>query len=88
ASRLEGELAAFGLPVLGISALSGENLEALTDTLFALVQAAPKPALETPQPRPPADNRIRVEEVEEGVFEVSAPQLERQLARMKGEVSE
>lgn len=88
ASRLEGELAAFGLPVLGISALSGENLEHLVATLFALVQAAPKPALETPQPRPPADNRIRVEEVEEGVFEVSAPQLERQLARMKGEVSE
>jgi len=53
-SRLEGELAAFGLPVLGISALSGENLEALTDTLFPSCRPRPSQPCRRPSlpPRP------------------------------------
>ena len=82
------ELAQYSIPVLTVSATEGQGLTEVKDALFALVQAAPKPRLETPAPKPPEADYIKVTEVEEGVYELEAPQLQRHLDRLKGDVFE
>lgn len=81
-------LAREGLPVLAVSAKTGEGLPALKEALWALVQATPAPEL--PRPRPRAEVRAGVEVVplEEGVYEVRAPEVERLLARIRGDLLE
>jgi GTP-binding protein len=74
------------LPVLTISITQRLHLNGLSQALFALVQAAPKPVLQTPAPRPQTVEGIEVREVEPGTFEVLAPHVERHLGRMKGDV--
>lgn len=85
-SQLTAELSRFGLPVLALSVVERQHLDELRQTLLALVKTAPKPALQMPQPRPPAVEGIEVKQVEEGIFEVVAPQVQRHLGRMKGDV--
>ncbi len=85
---LVDELSRTGLPVLPISTQTRAGLAELVEALFALVQAAPKPKLETPKPRPQASDYIKVTQVEEGVFELEAPQVERHLNRLKGDLME
>lgn len=87
-ARLEAELSQSGLPVLALSVLERKGLESLVEALFALVAAAPKPALATPAPRPEEPQGVQVREVEEGVYEVQAPQVERHLRRLKGDLME
>lgn len=87
-TRLEAELAQTGLPVLAVSVLERRGLGSLVEALFALVAAAPKPALATPAPRPEEAQGVQVREVEEGVYEVQAPGLERHLRRLKGDLME
>ena len=82
------ELAGYGIPVLAVSATEGQGLTELRDALFALVEAAPKPRLEAPAPKPPEPDYIKVTEVEDGVYELDAPQLQRHLNRLKGDVFE
>lgn len=82
------ELAGYGIPVLAVSATEGRGLTELGDALFALVEAAPKPRLEAPAPKPPEPDYIKVTEVEDGVYELDAPQLQRHLNRLKGDVFE
>ena len=82
------ELSQIGLPVLPISAQTRAGLAELVEALFALVQAAPKPVMEQPGPRLEASDYIKVTQVEEGVFELEAPQLERHLDRLKGDLME
>jgi len=82
------ELARLGLPVLPTSAVEGQGLSDLVDALFALVTAAPKPKLEAPTPPPPQPDYIKVTQVEEGVYTLEAPQLQRHLDRLKGDVFE
>ncbi|RDI94520.1 GTPase ObgE [Meiothermus sp. QL-1] len=86
-ARLD-ELGQAGLPVLPISALHREGLPELVEALFALAKAAPRPQLEPPQPRPEPQEEIRVVQLEEGVFALEAPQLERQVRRLKGDLME
>ncbi|PZA08944.1 MULTISPECIES: GTPase ObgE [unclassified Meiothermus] len=86
--RLEGELSRSGLPVLAISVLERRGLEGLVEALFALVAAAPRPALATPAPPLEEPQGVHVREVEEGVYEVQAPQVERHLRRLKGDLME
>jgi GTP-binding protein len=52
------------------------------------VQAAPKPKLEAPKPKPEPADYIKVTQVEEGVFELEAPQVQRHLDRLKGDMME
>lgn len=80
------ELAAEGLAVVPTSALTGAGLDELKQALFQLLPAAP-------QPTTPAGPRVReevpaleVHEVEEGVFQVHAPELERLVGRIRGEL--
>ncbi len=82
------ELAAAGLPVVPTSALTGAGLGELKQAIFQLLPAAPQPAT-------PAGPRVReevpaleVREVEEGVFEVRAPELEQLIGRIRGEFFE
>lgn len=82
------ELTGFGLPVLPVSATQGQGLPELVGVLFSLVEAAPKPRLEAPVPQPPEADYVKVTEVEEGVYELEAPQLQRHLSRLKGDVFE
>ncbi len=85
---LEHQLSQSGLPVLAISTQTRQGLPALVEALFALVPSAPKPTLPQPQPRPESADSIKVRQVEEGVFELEAPLLERQLNRLKGDLME
>jgi len=87
-ASLVDELSQTGLPVLPISTQTRAGLAELVEALFALVQAAPKPKLEAPKPRPQAADYIKVTQVEEGVFELEAPQVERHLNRLKGDLME
>ena len=82
------ELARFGFPVVPISAKTGEGLPALKEALFALLEKAPKIRPAEPKPREEVEAGIRVREVEEGVFEVEAPEIERAVARIKGDLFE
>ena len=81
------ELAAAGLAVVPVSALSGEGLKTLKETLFQLLPAAPRPQAEPPKRREEVPG-LRVEEVEEGIFQVESPQLERLVGRIRGELWE
>lgn len=85
---LSDELAQMGLPIVGISALTGDGLEGLRQTLWQLVGSAPKPSLEQPTPRPQPVWGITVTEVEEGVFEATAPEVEQKLNRLKGDFAD
>lgn len=86
--QLLSELARFGLPVLPTAITEKQGLADLTDALFALVDSAPKPKLETPQPKAVAKDYIKVREVETGVFELEAPQVQHHLERLKGDLME
>ena len=81
------ELTAAGLAVVPTSAVSGEGLDLLKKTIFELLPQAPKPAMEVPERRVEVTS-LRVEEVEEGVFQVESPQLERLVGRIRGEIWE
>ncbi|MCX7783989.1 MAG: Obg family GTPase CgtA, partial [Meiothermus sp.] len=85
---LQGELGRTGLPLLPTSTQTRQGLPELVEALFALVQAAPKPKLEQPRPRPETPDYIKVTQVEEGVFALEAPQVERHLNRLKGDLME
>ncbi len=85
---LADELSRTGLPVLPISTQTKAGLPELVEALFALVQAAPKPKMEAPKPKPEATDYIKVTQVEEGVFELEAPQVQRHLDRLKGDMME
>ncbi len=85
---LADELSQTGLPVLPISTQTKAGLPELVEALFALVQAAPKPKMEAPKPKPEVTDYIKVTQVEEGVFELEAPQVQRHLDRLKGDMME
>lgn len=85
---LVSELGKTGLPVLPTSAQTHQGLSELVDALFALVQAAPKPTTAEPKPKPEFTAYIKVTQVEEGVFELEAPQVQRHLDRLKGDLME
>lgn len=85
---LTGELAQVGLAVIATSTQSGEGLPELVEALFALVESAPKPKMETPKPKPEPANYIKVTEVEEGVYALEAPQVQKHLNRLKGDLFE
>ncbi|MFN4072773.1 MAG: GTPase ObgE [Thermus sp.] len=82
------ELAGEGLPVLPVSALTGEGLAALKEALLSLVKATPAPELPRPAPRAVVEAGVEVVPLEEGVYQVRAPQVERYLRRLKGDLSE
>ncbi|BDG17280.1 GTPase ObgE [Thermus brockianus] len=82
------ELLPEGLPVLPVSALTGEGLDALKEALWSLVQATPAPELPKPIPRTEVRAGVEVVPVAEGVYEVRAPEVERYLKRLKGDLSE
>lgn len=86
--ELLSKLSRTGLPVLPISAQSKAGLPELVEALFALVQAAPKPRMEEPKPKPQTADYIKVTQVDEGVFELEAPQVQRHLDRLKGDMVE
>ncbi len=81
-------LAVRGLPLLPVSAKTGAGLAELKTALFAFLEKAPRIEPEKPKPRRKVAAGIRVREVEEGVFEVEAPEIERMLARIKGDLFE
>ncbi|WP_299429718.1 GTPase ObgE [uncultured Meiothermus sp.] len=85
---LVSEVSRTGLPVLPTSTQTRQGLSELVDALFALVQAAPKPKMEPPKPEPEFTAYIKVTEVEDGVFELEAPQVQRHLDRLKGDLME
>ncbi len=85
---LVSELSRTGLAVLPTSTQTRQGLSLLVDALFALVQAAPKPSMAMPKPKLEFAPYIRVTQVEEGVFELEAPQVERHLDRLKGDMME
>ena len=86
---LLGRLSGEGLPVLAISALRKEGLEELKEALFSLVEKAPRPSLNPPLGDPaPLKAELEVREVEEGVYEVHAPEIEALIGRIKGDVAE
>ncbi|WP_117237999.1 GTPase ObgE [Thermus sediminis] len=82
------ELSPEGLPVLPVSALTGEGVPELLEALHALVQAAPAPELPKPTPRQEVQAGVEVVPLEEGVYEVRAPEVERYLRRLKGDLAE
>lgn len=86
--ELIGELARFGLPVLPTAITERKGLSELVDALFALVATAPKAKLEVPKPKPINNNYIKVTEVETGVYELDAPQVQHHLDRLKGDLME
>ncbi len=82
------ELAAAGLAVIPVSAVTGAGLDDLVTTLFQLLPRAPQ--LQTP---PEGRRRevvpgLAVREVEEGVFEVADFELEQLVGRIRGELFE
>lgn len=81
------QLAAAGLAVVPTSAVSGVGLDLLKQTLFELLPQAPKPVEEVPERRVEVPT-LKVEEVEEGVFQVYSLQLERLVGRIRGEIWE
>ncbi|MFN4071669.1 MAG: Obg family GTPase CgtA, partial [Thermus caldifontis] len=82
------ELAQEGLPVLPVSALTGEGLEGLKEALLSLVKATPAPELPKPAPRVEVEAGVEVVPLEEGVYQVRAPAVERYLRRLKGDLAE
>ncbi len=82
-----GELTAAGLAVVPTSVVSGTGLDLLKQTLFQLLPQAPKPPEEVPEHRVEVPT-LKVEEVEEGVFQVFSPELERLVGRIRGELLE
>ncbi|APD09443.1 MULTISPECIES: GTPase ObgE [Thermus] len=82
------ELLPEGLPVLPVSALTGEGLDALKEALWGLVQATPAPELPKPAFRQEVRAGVEVVPVAEGVYEVRAPEVERYLKRIKGDLAE
>ncbi|WP_337870411.1 GTPase ObgE [Meiothermus sp.] len=85
---LVSELGKTGLPVLPTSAQTHQGLSELVEALFALVKAAPKPTMAEPKPKPELTAYIKVTQAEEGVFELEAPQVQRHLDRLKGDLME
>lgn len=86
--RLVDDLARFGWPVLPISAKTGAGLDALAQTLFALLEKAPKIRPVTPKRRERVQAGLRVRQVEEGVFEVESPEIEQAVSRIRGDLLE
>jgi GTP-binding protein len=82
------ELAQEGLPVLPVSALTGEGLLGLKEALLSLVKATPAPELPKPAPLVQVQAGVEVVPVAEGVYEVRAPEVERYLKRLKGDLAE
>ena len=87
-SEAVAELSRSGLAVLTASITEGQGLSEIVDALFALVAAAPKPQMAIPKPKTEAAQHITVNELEPGVFEVDAPQVQRHLDRLKGDLME
>ncbi|MCS6869095.1 GTPase ObgE [Thermus sp.] len=81
-------LAREGLPVLPVSALTGEGLPGLKEALWGLVQATPAPELPKPAPVRAVPAGVEVVPLEEGVYEVRAPGVEGYLKRLKGDLQE
>ncbi|MEN2983341.1 MAG: GTPase ObgE [Thermus sp.] len=81
-------LAREGLPVLPVSALTGEGLPGLKEALWGLVQATPAPELPKPAPVREVPAGVEVVPLEEGVYEVRAPEVEGYLKRLKGDLQE
>ncbi|AEV17046.1 GTP-binding protein Obg/CgtA [Thermus sp. CCB_US3_UF1] len=81
-------LAREGLPVLPVSALTGEGLPGLKEALWGLVQATPAPELPKPAPVGAVPAGVEVVPLEEGVYEVRAPGVEGYLKRLKGDLQE
>jgi len=82
------ELAAEGLAVVPTSAVTRAGLDELVATLFQLLPAAPQPTA-PPGPRVREEvPALEVREVEEGVYEVRAPELEQLIGRIRGELFE
>lgn len=81
-------LAREGLPVLPVSALTGEGLPGLKEALWGLVQATPAPELPKPAPVREVPAGVEVVPLEEGVYEVRAPGVEGYLKRLKGDLQE
>ncbi len=86
--RLVDDLTRFGLPVLPISAKTGAGLDALAQTLFALLEKAPKIRPVTPKRRERVQAGLRVRQVEMGVFEVESPEIEQAVLRIRGDLLE
>ena len=85
---LADALAREGLAVLPVSALAGAGLPALKEALHALVRSTPPPEMPKPVPRKEVQAGVEVVPVAEGVYEVRAPEVERYLARIKGDLME
>lgn len=85
---LADALAREGLAVLPVSALTGAGLPALKEALHALVRSTPPPEMPKPVPRKEVQAGVEVVPVAEGVYEVRAPEVERYLARIKGDLME
>jgi len=81
-------LAKEGLPVVAVSARSGAGLEDLKKLLFDLLAKAPKPKKAEAKPPEAAPEGIEVHQVEEGVFEVTSPEVEALVGRIKGDLFE
>ncbi len=86
--EITSELAVAGIPILSVSVADKSGLDELVSNLFSLVDMAPKAKLETPRLKQEDNNYITVTQVEDGVFELDAPQVQRHLDRLKGDMME
>lgn len=88
-AELEASLSRFGLPVLPISALQGSGIGQLVQAWGELLAVLPKAQAPLPSsPAPKAKPEVQVATLAEGVFLVSSPNLELEVARVKGDLSD